>query len=191
MLIYLITNRVNGKVYIGKWEGTDVAARWKRHLQDAKKDSQFSIHRAIRKHGEKNFEVRVLETTTSKQELCSLEMGYIKRFGSFDFSVGYNMTAGGEGCRANDEVRARMSEALRGERNPMFGVPSPMKGRHHPPETIAKLSAAKIGAKHPQYGKPLSEAHREKLRQYRLGRRHSEETRRKMSESQQRQRKLG
>ena len=66
---------------------------------------------------------------------------------------------------------------------------TPVTGRPCSEETRKKISAALSGEKSPQYGKPLTEETRQKIgakskgRQTFIGRRHSEETKKKMSES--------
>ena len=53
--IYKITNKLNGKVYIG--QSRDIDARWRQHINA--KDN-FAIHNAIKKYGEENFCFEVL-----------------------------------------------------------------------------------------------------------------------------------
>jgi predicted DNA-binding protein YlxM (UPF0122 family) len=75
----------------------------------------------------------------------------------------------------NVKIRSK-SEALNGEKNPMYG-------RCHTEETKRKLSEARKGEKNPMYGKHLSEETKKKISKGRLGKYHSEETKRKMSEA--------
>ena len=53
--IYLITNKINGKQYIGQTVKT-VQKRWSRHLADSK-NFDFYFYKAIRKYGKENFKV--------------------------------------------------------------------------------------------------------------------------------------
>jgi hypothetical protein len=61
-------------------------------------------------------------------------------------------------------------------------------GRHHTTESIAIIRAKQIGIPKPESvkanmrGKPKSEAHKQKLRELNLGKTHTEETRKKLSE---------
>lgn len=97
MVIYCITNRINGKVYIGKTEKT-IKDRWKKHVATAfKGDSQFYIHKAMRKYGIETFQVVELASATTLEELDQLEIKFIAEYRSNDPQFGYNMTTGGEG----------------------------------------------------------------------------------------------
>ena len=56
--LYLITNTIDGTMYVGKTSRT-VDVRWLEHLRSAKRGSSH-LHRAIRKHGANNFTVEPL-----------------------------------------------------------------------------------------------------------------------------------
>ena len=60
--LYKITNKINGKVYIGKTSLT-VEERYKEHLQDYKKDTKEKrpLYDAFNKYGIDNFFVTELE----------------------------------------------------------------------------------------------------------------------------------
>lgn len=90
--IYKITNKVNGKSYIGQTKYT-VEFRWRQHQH--KKDNVY-FHNAIKKYGVDNFIVETLEEC-NYEDLDSREMFYIAKYDTFN--SGYNMTIGGEGNR--------------------------------------------------------------------------------------------
>lgn len=54
--IYRITNKINGKSYIG--QSVNIKNRW--YVHKATKDD-YPIHRAIRKYGKNNFSWEILE----------------------------------------------------------------------------------------------------------------------------------
>jgi group I intron endonuclease len=117
MLIYRVTNTVNGKVYIGKWRGSNVRGRWNRHCYAAKRNSPFYIHRAIRKYGADAFTVEVLHHAKTKEELRKMETFFIVLHQSQKPENGYNMTMGGEGLsNPTDETREKLRIARK--RNP-------------------------------------------------------------------------
>ena len=60
--IYLITNNVNGKRYVGQTRN-DIATRWRGHKSNAKNPNgqKFAIHLAIDKYGIENFSIRQIE----------------------------------------------------------------------------------------------------------------------------------
>ena len=74
MWIYKITNLLNNKVYIGQTIRTD-QSRWRRHILDAK-NNKLNTHfaRAIRKYGEENFSVEIIDTANSAEELTQKEV---------------------------------------------------------------------------------------------------------------------
>jgi group I intron endonuclease len=68
-MIYKITNKINGKVYIGQTIRR-LEDRWASHVYEAiigKSDNKFA--RAIRKHGPSSFEIVVLEKTEDLNEM--------------------------------------------------------------------------------------------------------------------------
>ncbi len=86
--IYKVTNKVNGKSYIGQTRNT-VEFRWRQHYKA--KDNKY-FHRAIQKYGKENFEVTTLEKCDTNK-LNEREIYYINKFNTF--SNGYNLTKGG------------------------------------------------------------------------------------------------
>lgn len=96
--IYKITNKINGKAYIGK--STDIEYRWKQHLLNINKQNfQYALTCALRKYGKDNFEWEIVERC-SENELDDKEIFYIKKFDTFvgdGYGWGYNMTRGGDG----------------------------------------------------------------------------------------------
>ena len=100
--IYMLTNNLNGKVYIGKTEKT-VEERWKQHKRDSKRDyyKYRSIYQALNKSGEENFSVQELDESDDPYMLAELEMYYIEKYNSF--RKGYNDTLGGFGTAWVDE----------------------------------------------------------------------------------------
>lgn len=92
--IYKITNKVNGKSYVG--QSIDIHKRWENHRTDLKHNRSSSpiLQSAWNKYGKENFVFEILEVC-DKSELNDKEMSYIKKFNSF--KNGYNCSIGGEG----------------------------------------------------------------------------------------------
>ena len=90
--IYKITNKVNGKSYIGQTRYT-VEFRWRQHQH--KKDNCY-FHNAIHKYGVENFTVETIEEC-NVEDLNSREIFYIAKYDTFN--NGYNLTIGGDGNR--------------------------------------------------------------------------------------------
>jgi group I intron endonuclease len=88
--IYKITNKVDGKIYIGRTKH-NIAERFKQHVRESKQSvSSFSyFKRAIRKYGVENFVVELIEQ-------CNPDVAHereeynIKLFNSIDEKIGYN-----------------------------------------------------------------------------------------------------
>lgn len=116
MIIYKITNKTNGKVYIGQTVRT-LPQRWKHHCYDAEKYKDNSVfHKAIRKYGADNFAVEQIDVACSKEELNAKEVYWIEYY-KCGIPNGYNMTHGGEGCRTTDATRRKQSASHIGKKH--------------------------------------------------------------------------
>lgn len=102
-IIYMYSNKTNGKKYIG--QTLDEKSRIREHKchANSRTDSQFAFYSAIRKYGWDNFEYEVLvrvETEDKKSlinTLNQLEVYYISKYNSYE--NGYNNTRGGNSPR--------------------------------------------------------------------------------------------
>ena len=92
MVIYCLTNSLNGKKYIG--QAKNLKIRLGEHRRNKKTESRY-IYRAIKKYGWESFEHSIIATATTKQDLDVMERHYIKEYGTM--KTGYNLTSGGEG----------------------------------------------------------------------------------------------
>lgn len=99
--IYLITNLINNKKYIGQTIQT-INRRYTQHLANAfKYNKNTHLYQAMRKHGKDNFKIEIIEIISrkSKEELSKdifkLETEYILKFDTF--KNGYNLTTGDKG----------------------------------------------------------------------------------------------
>lgn len=94
--IYMITNIVNGKVYIG--QSQHIELRWQQHrnrpFNSSYKEYDSYFYRAIRKYGLENFTFEVLEEC-NLDELDEKEIFWIKKRNSTNPNYGYNLTDGG------------------------------------------------------------------------------------------------
>lgn len=100
MIIYKVTNKLNGKLYIGQTT-VNLSHRKSQHKSScftAKQNNVFYM--AIRKYKWKNFKWEVIDKASSLDELNEKEMywiNYYRTFIGFKDCNGYNMTLGGEG----------------------------------------------------------------------------------------------
>ncbi len=181
MKIYLITNNVNGKRYVGL-TSRSVSERWAEHLEEARGSrSQRALTLAIRKYGVPAFTIEQIAEADDWDSLCVAEVDLIESLGT-KAPLGYNMTDGGEGCRGLcDEALGRMREKCRKLRHTTESrqkISEAGTGRIVSDETKARISD-----KHS--GKVLSQEHRQKLSLAKTGKKmpvRSEEHKRKISE---------
>lgn len=89
--IYLTTNLINGKKYIGQKKSNKFINRYK--------GSGTAIKKAIDKYGIKNFRVELLEWCYSKEELSEKEQYWISYYNAVKDSNFYNMSIGGSSGR--------------------------------------------------------------------------------------------
>lgn len=136
-VIYKITNKRNGKPYIGQTTRS-VEQRFKEHAK-----SNYLIGKAIRKYGKENFTIEIIEECETPEQLNEREKFWIAFFNCMSPN-GYNLTDGGNNAIPSAESCAKMSAAHTGVKRS--------------PETVAKMSES-------QKGKTLSPEHCEKISQ--------------------------
>ena len=158
--IYIITNLVNGKCYIGQAKCYTIRGykhgykkRMQDHINAAEKNSDYcwALNNAIRKHGKENFKVELLHRCDLK-DMDQFEKFYIWFCETLN-PYGYNIRTGGkngEHCEASREI---MRQKKLGKNNHNYGKPRTK-------ETRRKISQAKSGSKHHFYGKHLSKTHK-------------------------------
>lgn len=93
--IYVITNDINGKQYVGKTNDT-IKTRYEQHLKDRKKRrcEKRPLYSAMNKYGIEHFSVEELEEC-SPEEAPAREAYWIDKLNTYHY--GYNATRGGEG----------------------------------------------------------------------------------------------
>jgi group I intron endonuclease len=133
MNVYLLTNRANGKYYVGQTV-QPISARLKQHAFDSRK--RGPLQTAIRKYGIGRFDVCVLGKASSVDELNLLESLWILLTAATDRRYGYNCTFGGLNHVRTEETRRKLRAAS--------------AGRKQSPETIAKRVAKLRGQKRGQ-----------------------------------------
>lgn len=202
--IYMIQNKINGKMYIG--QAVDIEKRWGEHRSGLRGGYHPNKHlqRSWNKYGEENFEFSIL-LECEESDLNMYEEYYIFELMIYDLRVGYNKNYGGDSGRPTEETKRKMSESAKGEKHPMYGkhhseeakrkMSESAKGRQFSEETRRKLSEAKKGKgmqfseetkrkmSEAKKGKYRSEEIKRKISEANKGRHHSEETKRKLSKS--------
>lgn len=110
--IYIITNKVNGKQYVGQTIQT-IKKRFNKHKRDSKYRTEYAIYRAFNKYGKENFVIELIqEGIKTKEELDSKEKEEIEKRNTISPN-GYNLKAGGSKSRAHEETKKRLSESAK------------------------------------------------------------------------------
>lgn len=121
--VYKITCLKNNKVYIGQTYET-LDRRLKRHFDFAKLETDTKIYRAIRKYGNENFKIELIEICKNQNELDEREFFWINYYNSC--VLGYN-TKNSKGKCGGDtltnhpnitEIRRKLSKSKMGSKNP-------------------------------------------------------------------------
>lgn len=163
MIIYLITNIVNGKLYVGQTRAP-LKVRWSQHVYA--KNKPTPLVKAIAKYGLENFEIKEIAKASSLEELNAMEIQKIKELNSL-VPNGYNIRLGGCRSAVSEETRKKISESRIGPKHHFYGkklseehrkkLSESRKGRNMSEETKLKISMAHKGSKSHKWGKPQSE----------------------------------
>lgn len=175
--IYLTTNLINGKKYIGKHFG---------FLDDGYLGSGKLLKRAVEKYGKENFQREILSFSSSEEENAEKEKYFIALFGACKSDLFYNIHEGGEGGNTTkgmspqekQELSKKLSSKQSGKNNPMYGKKrsDEWKQRHsywakyirdnsvyQTDEYRQRMSKATSGENNGMYGKHHSEESKQKM----------------------------
>lgn len=154
--IYIITNIVNAKQYVGITN--NLARRWKEHK--GMNGSSKALHKAMDEHGASNFVFTHVADAFDRESADALERMLIVEHNT-KYPHGYNLTSGGQGI---SEVCDETKEKMRNAR----------LGKKMSESSKEKLSASRIGI-------PMHPDTKKKLLQANIGKKASAETINKMS----------
>lgn len=129
-IIYLLTNNVNSKVYVG------VTNNYTKRMREHKGTyNNYLISKAIKKHGWNNFNSQILlETEDAEYAYRVAESSFIQQYQSNNPKKGYNLTEGGQGTLGfspTTKSRQKMREKK--------------LGKKLTPEHIQKISQSALG----------------------------------------------
>lgn len=148
--IYLITNKINNKQYIGQTICEDIESRWKQHR--SKKSIGRCLKFAYLKYGLYNFKFQIICICFDK-DCNKLEIDYIKKYNTISPN-GYNLALGGANKMTHPDTKKLISDKLRGKK-------------------LSKEQCEKIRKRminnNPQKGKKLTEETKKKIRESRIG----------------------
>jgi len=115
MYIYLTTNLINQKIYIGK-----SISFWLKTLDYF--GSGIYLKYAIKHYGKENFKKELICECSSKEELNIMEIFFIDYYDSTNKNVGYNIAKGGDGgatrlgMKNSKEHKEKVSKAIKGRK---------------------------------------------------------------------------
>ena len=150
--IYCITNRINGKRYVGS--SINISKRFGEHKTELRGQRHINsyLQKSYNKYGEGSFTFDVVEEC-GHNKLIEREEYWIAQYDACNRELGYNFNPYPSrprlGVKASPETLRRMSIANGGENHPMFG-------KHLKRETRRKLSLSQKGIPRPQSGRKKS-----------------------------------
>jgi group I intron endonuclease len=140
--IYVVTNKINGKKYVGQTWNT-LKRRWTNHVLNK---GVIKLYNAIKKYGKENFSIELLVITHTQPIADYWEIFFIEKLNTIN--SGYNIREGGSRGKTSTSTKKKMSAW--------------QIGRKLSPEHKANISKARMGMK-------LSLETRKKLSNQRLG----------------------
>lgn len=172
--IYLTTNKINNKKYIGKHKSAEFD---KKYI-----GSGTVLLEAIKHYGIENFNTEILECCDTLDELNAREFYYISINDAVKSKEYYNLKDGGEGGGSQNQLYITNGiinkKVFEEEFDYYFSQGFHRGGPKQSEETKHKRAEANRGKKHPTAGakisasltgKKLSDAHRHKLSVAKIG----------------------
>jgi len=159
--VYITTNEVNGKQYVGDHSTN--------YINDTYLGSGILIKKAILKYKSGNFKKEILEVCESKEEAFNKQEKYINEYNTLTPN-GYNISpTGGTWNKGfhSENSRKKISNSTSGKKNGMYG-------KKHSEETKKKWSKERKGSGSHMFGKKGEKCPN-------FGKKHSEETKKKWS----------
>lgn len=137
--IYITTNHVNGKKYIGQ-KHYDTKGDWQNYL-----GSGIALKAAIRKYGISSFSKEIIEECETKEILCERERYWISYYNAVNRQDFYNLAKGGDG---GNTIAGYSEERLKEYRENKSKVHSKtvLKGENSPCSKLTQSDVLKIAS---------------------------------------------
>jgi NUMOD3 motif/Putative endonuclease segE, GIY-YIG domain len=183
--VYITTNLITGKQYIGDHSTNDLdSTKTRRYL-----GSGNYLYHALNEYGKENFKREILEFFPTKQEAFDAQEKYIIQHNTL-VPNGYNISPkggmnvkgccseetkekirnGNKGKKHSDKTKELWSKQRSGKNNGMYGKgylikeeKNGMFNKHHSKKSKEKMSLHKKGKRSPMKGKSLSVETKEKI----------------------------
>ena len=159
--VYLTTNLINNKQYVGEHSTNDMNCNTTRNYIGG----GIMLKNAIKKYSKKNFKREILENFQSKKEAFDNQEKYIILYNTLNPN-GYNISPkGGENIKngVSEDTKKKISNSLSGENHPNFGKPSYNKNKKMSIESIEKMSKSHKGHIPWNKGKKYSEERKKEM----------------------------
>ncbi|MGX7134079.1 NUMOD3 domain-containing DNA-binding protein [Enterococcus thailandicus] len=145
--IYITTNLLNGKKYLGQ-KKIDEFGVWKKYLGSGK-----AFKKAVIKYGKENFCREIIAFAYSSEELNKLEEKFTHDLNCVADRNFYNLVLGGgtvTGLKFSEDVLSKMRKRNAGENNYFYGkryvgALNPFFGKKHTIESRQKMSLSHKG----------------------------------------------
>ena len=126
MIVYKITNEVNGHSYVGFTSRT-AQKRFNAHKASARRGAKWPLHNAIRKYGENNFTIKTLY---EGKDALEQEDKYIKKYGYYNIAPGgYAVNLGVKRTFTPEWKKNQRQAALKRDKTPYQGKNNGMYGK--------------------------------------------------------------
>ena len=173
--VYMHTNKINGKKYVGQ-TCQEPEKRW---LKGEGYRGCRYFYNAIKKYGWDAFEHEILASNLTKDEADNFEKLLIDKLSLMNPENGYNLKEGGSHGKLSEESKELVRQSKLGKPRPEY-IKQKLRecniGRTPSEETRRKMSESGKGRK-------FSEEHKRKISEANTGRKMSEESKVKMSEA--------
>lgn len=168
MIIYSITNTMNGKVYIGQTIAKTPTRRWKEHVYHLDHGTHHNeiLQRAWNKYGEDAFQFEVITTCSCLDQLNIEERMYIELHNATNVDFGYNLHVGGRNGPLLEQTKNKISQAHKGKPKSALArknMSAAQKGRTFSDEAKQKMSIARKGRPSPRKGVSWTPEQRQRI----------------------------
>lgn len=160
--IYCIENKTTGKKYVG--QSIDINERWKKHISELNNNSHHNdyLQKSWNKYGSDDFNFYILEYCDISI-LDDREIYYIDLYNTLDRNNGYNLKTGGQSSNNySEETRKKLSESIKKsfqnpERRKVQSINALNQWKN------PKIKEKIIGSNNGMYGKKHSDESKKKM----------------------------